>query len=371
MAVDDVVLVTGGTGFIGFRTLRYALEEGYTVRAAVRSEAKAETIRRNSTLSSIKDLSSKLSFTIVPDFLADGAFDEAVKGVKYVLHVASPLTTGFTVTDDLEAGIIKPAVQGTLGLFESAKKESSVKRIVVTSSMVAIPPIAVLIGQQASEHVFSPKDRAHDVPGPYPAVIVAYVQSKIAALKEGEAWVEKHKPQFDVIHIHPSFVGGRNDLAQNVEELCTGTNPSEYPPESIPSLRHELTYLAAPVFLESVLGKDSDEYPGPRVANYIDVDDVAKAHVLSLSEKVAGGQSFLLTNEGGDMKWNDAQAIAKKHFPDAVKSGPLPNDFAEQQFMVLHCDISKTEETFGKSKSYEETIKAIVGQYLELKEKAK
>ncbi|KAK0255810.1 hypothetical protein LTR02_017719 [Friedmanniomyces endolithicus] len=349
MAVDDVVLVTGGTGFIGFRTLRYALEEGYTVRAAVRSEAKAETIRRNSTLSSIKDLSSKLSFTIVPDFLADGAFDEAVKGVKYVLHVASPLTTGFTVTDDLEAGIIKPAVQGTLGLFESAKKESSVKRIVVTSSMVAIPPIAVLIGQQASEHVFSPKDRAHDVPGPYPAVIVAYVQSKIAALKEGEAWVEKHKPQFDVIHIHPSYVGGRNDLAQTVEELCTGTNP---------------------IFLESVLGKDSDEYPGPRVANYIDVDDVAKAHVLSLSEKVAGGQSFLLTNEGGDMKWNDAQAIAKKHFPDAVKSGLLPNDFAEQQFMVLHCDISKTEETFGKIKSYEETIKALVGQYLELKEKA-
>ncbi|KAK1060053.1 hypothetical protein LTR12_011986 [Friedmanniomyces endolithicus] len=343
MAVDDVVLVTGGTGFIGFRTLRYALEEGYTVRAAVRSEAKAETIRRNSTLSSIKDLSSKLSFAIVPDFLADGAFDEAVKGVKYVLHVASPLTTGFTVTDDLEAGIIKPAVQGTLGLFGSAKKEPSVKRIVVTSSMVAIPPIAVLIGQQASEHVFTPKDRAHDVPGPYPAVIVAYVQSKIAALKEGEAWVEKHKPQFDVIHIHPSFVGGRNDLAQNVEELCTGTNPS----------------------------KDSDEYAGPRVANYIDVDDVAKAHVLSLNEKVAGGQSFLLTNKGGDMKWNDAQAIAKKHFPDAVSSGLLPNDFAEQQFMVLHCDISKTEETFGKIKSYEDTIKAVVGQYFELKEKAK
>jgi len=228
MAVDDIVLVTGGTGFIGFRTLRYALEEGYTVRAAVRNEAKAENIRRNSTLSSIKDLSSKLSFVIVPDFLADGAFDKAVKGIKYVLHLASPLTTGFTVTDDLEAGIIKPAVQGTLGLFESAKKEPSIKRIVVTSSMVAIPPIAVLIGQQASEHVFTPADRAHDVPGPYPAVIVAYVQSKIAALKEGEAWVEKHKPQFDVIHIHPSYVGGRNDLAQNVEELCSGTNPSKY-----------------------------------------------------------------------------------------------------------------------------------------------
>ncbi|TKA65418.1 hypothetical protein B0A55_09751 [Friedmanniomyces simplex] len=350
MAAGDLVLVTGSTGFIGFRTLRHALEEGYTVRAAVRSDAKADLLRRNPTLSSIQDLPSKLSFIIVPNILAQGAFDEAVKGVKYILHVASPLTTGITMDDDLEAKIIRPAVYGTLGLFGSAKKESSVKRIVVTSSMVTIPPIAVLTGQQPTEQVFKPEDRAHDVPGPYPAVIAAYVQSKIAALKEGEAWVVKHKPQFDVIHILPAFVGGRNDLAQNVEQLCTGTN----------------FYFLAPV-----LGQEATEAAGPRVANYIDVDDVAKAHVKSLNEEVAGDQSFLLTNKGDDMKWNDAKEIAAKHFPDAVKSGLLPNDGDISPYMVIYSDISKTEETFGRIKSFEESVKAVVGQYLELKEKAK
>ncbi|KAK5685260.1 hypothetical protein LTS10_003338 [Elasticomyces elasticus] len=342
---NDVVLVTGGTGFIGFATLKKALEDGYTVRAAVRSEAKADNLRTNP---SIKKFASNFSFVVVPDILAPHAFDEAVKGVKYILHLASPLTTGISLEDDLDAHVIQPAVRGTLEVLESAAKEASVKRIVICSSIVAIVPVETLTGAKAPDHAFRPEERAHDVPGPYPAVIVAYVQSKIAALKEAEAWVEKEKPSFDVIHIHPSFVGGRNDLARNLEELKTGTN----------------FYFLAPV-----LGQEAATAAGPRVASYVDVDDVAKAHVLSLDDKVAGNQSFMLSGEG-DMAWDGAKVIAAKHFPDAVGK-VFPNDGESAPFpFSVPADNSKTVKTFGKLRTYEETVKAVVGQYIELSQQA-
>ena len=86
MAGGDLVLLTGATGLVGFAVLRAALKKGYKIRAAVRSEAKAETVRSNPTL---KDISKdQLSFVIVPDILPDGAFDEAANGVKYILQVA-------------------------------------------------------------------------------------------------------------------------------------------------------------------------------------------------------------------------------------------------------------------------------------------
>merc|ERR1712227_662185 len=85
----DLVLITGATGLVGFGVLRAALEHGYKLRAAVRSEQKAEIIRSNPTMKGISE--HQLSFVIVPDILAEGAFDEAVKGVKFILHVASPV----------------------------------------------------------------------------------------------------------------------------------------------------------------------------------------------------------------------------------------------------------------------------------------
>lgn len=83
---------TPQTGHIGFRVLRYALEYGYQVIAVVRSEAKASVIRTHPLLQHKNDL-SRISFAIVPDFTASQAFDTAVRGAQYIIHVASPLAT--------------------------------------------------------------------------------------------------------------------------------------------------------------------------------------------------------------------------------------------------------------------------------------
>ncbi|KAK5168166.1 uncharacterized protein LTR77_006734 [Saxophila tyrrhenica] len=334
-----LILLTGGTGYIGFRTLQYALDKGYHVRAAVRTDAKAKALRQK-----LPKHEGKLETILVPNILAPGAYDAAVKGVKYVVHLASPLPDGDTPVDDYNAEMFRPAIQGTLGILESSRKEYSVKRVVITSSMVAIVPFAGLMGQLGEDVVITPDDRAEDIPPPYPKPIVAYVQSKIASLRSAEAWMYRSQPKFDMITIHPAFVGGRNDFATSTEELLTGTNMGFFAP---------------------ILGQEVVEKVGPRVAGLVDVGDVAKAHIESLDEKVAGNQAFLLTNKGGDVAWNDAKAVVQKKFPDAVGK-QFPNNGSVEPHFWSRTDIEKTEKTFGKLTSFEETIEGLAGQYLEL-----
>ena len=75
---------------------------------------------------------------IVSDITAPGAYDDAVKGVKYVVHVASPFASPDLFESDYETNYIQPAVRGTVGMLESAVKVSGIERIVITSSIVAI-----------------------------------------------------------------------------------------------------------------------------------------------------------------------------------------------------------------------------------------
>jgi uncharacterized protein YbjT (DUF2867 family) len=77
--MTKTVLVTGASGFIAAHVLKDFLDAGYHVRAAVRSEKSAAKVRQ--THSKYGDA---LSFAIVPDMVAEGAFDDAVKGVDGV-----------------------------------------------------------------------------------------------------------------------------------------------------------------------------------------------------------------------------------------------------------------------------------------------
>jgi nucleoside-diphosphate-sugar epimerase len=79
-----------------------------------------------------------LECVIVPDITADGAYDEAVKGVDSIIHIASPLPMP-SVTDYKEQ-IIVPATRGTVGMLQSAMKAPTVKRIVITASIGSIVP---------------------------------------------------------------------------------------------------------------------------------------------------------------------------------------------------------------------------------------
>jgi nucleoside-diphosphate-sugar epimerase len=119
---------------IGFRILVQLLEAGYNVRAASRNQAGFE---RLSSLSQVASFKTQLSSVVVPDITVPGAYDEAVKGVKYIIHVASPLA-GKNAGTDYEASMIRPAIQGTVGILESASKTTGIARVVITASVASL-----------------------------------------------------------------------------------------------------------------------------------------------------------------------------------------------------------------------------------------
>jgi len=287
----DLILLTGATGLVGFAVLRAALEKGYKIRAAVRSEEKAEIVRSNPTLKGFDE--NQLSFAIVPDILPEGAFDSAAQGVRYILHVASPVPAPhITGEDDLETVIVKPAIQGTMGILHSARKAGTVQRVVITSSAAALIPMAAMVGQADKDHIFGPDDRVDPVPAPYENIPqVAYSASKILALQAAEEFA-KQKPGFDVIHIHPSVVLGRDELALKAKDLDKGSNH----------------FALAPV-----LGENN---PAPFPMSICHISDVAEAHVRALDPEIDGNQSFLLSctgDEGYEVRLNRFLSSTSPH----------------------------------------------------------
>jgi succinate dehydrogenase (ubiquinone) flavoprotein subunit len=134
---NGLVFITGGTGHVGFRTLVTALQLGYSVRAAVRSESKKQQILSAESIKSLNP-GRKLTFVIVPDLTVDGAYDEAVQGAAYIIHLASPIPLkGEIKAEDFQSALINPTISGTLSVLKAAAKTKSVKRVVITSSIVA------------------------------------------------------------------------------------------------------------------------------------------------------------------------------------------------------------------------------------------
>lgn len=339
----DLVLITGATGHVGFRTLRSLLESGYIVRAAVRSDAKADFIRSNPVLKDVP--TSQLSFVKVTDFTPGGAFDAAVDGVKYVVHLASPIPDADAAkAEDQASHFITPAVRGTVGMLESAKKAGSVKRVVITSSLVANAPPDVLAGATPSTLIYTGDSRYPRVEPPFANPFHAYIASKVAALAEGEAWIKANPDAgFDVIHIHPGYVIGRDDTVRSADQITEGTNGYA---------------------LSIVLGVRTDQ---PKAGSLVHVDDVARTHVLALKPDIPGNESYVSVSGGveGDV-WENALNTVHKHFPKAVADGTLLNNGTAPTLRLL-VDNSKTERIFGfVHKSYEEQVKSVVGHYLEL-----
>jgi nucleoside-diphosphate-sugar epimerase len=342
----DLVLVTGGSGLIGIRTIQLALKAGYSIRAAVRSQAKADAILATPTVKALNP-GSRLTFVIVPDMLAPGAYGEAVKGVKYIFHIASTTIKdeGFK-PEQFEPELIQPALKGTLSILEAAHKTAGIKRIVITSSEVAIIPWEEFITKEV-DTVF---DDTYQIPtpmGPYNHMFEAYAAGKVRALVATKEFIAENKPEWDVVNILPSFVIGENELITDPELLCDSTNAAA---------------------LAQVLGRDSGWGAVPSTS--VHVEDVAKLHVLALdTDKIPGNQSFLAMSDGEKWgtTWGDAIEIVNRHFPEAVKKGVLPNTGLTPTKRT-RVDVRRTEEVFGiKFQGYEEQVKSLVGQYLMLK----
>jgi nucleoside-diphosphate-sugar epimerase len=324
MASENLVLLTGATGFLGYLTLLDLLKSGYSVRAAVRSTAKVDRLLAAPSLKALAPSESRLSFVSVPDMTAPGAYDEAVKGVRYIIHCASPIPSfGEGIPpppEELEDVFVKPARAGVTGLLESARSASggTLKRVVMTSSTVANVPFLYYLneGTDVATRVFTPEDRIPVAEPPYGFEFQAYSAGKAAALNAADDFVRRYGATagFDLVSIIPSWIFGHDELVSDAKSMRVGSTNS--------------------VLLGLLLGHREDL---PYGGNAVKGTDVAAAHVRALRPEVPGNQAFIVNTT---IVWEDAIAIAKKYHPEAFADGRLSDD-GKQPTLPLLWDVSK------------------------------
>src|SRR5882762_1463297 len=113
---DELVLVTGGSGFVGVHCILELLNAGYRVRTTVRSLKRETDVRAMLKVGGV-EAGDRLSF-VAADLESDAGWPEAVAGCAYVLHVASPLPASVPKHED---ELIVPAREGTLRVLRASR----------------------------------------------------------------------------------------------------------------------------------------------------------------------------------------------------------------------------------------------------------
>ncbi|MCJ1448986.1 MAG: hypothetical protein MMC23_009505 [Stictis urceolatum] len=360
---SPLVLLTGATGFIGFETLLTLLTSPYpNVRLAVRDPAKASTLLTNPALSALlSSPSSPLAptFAHVPSITAPGAYSSAIKDVTHVIHIASPLPMSNPAGHlTAQESYIAPAVRGALEILEAAHATPTVKSVVITSSVTALIPSDTWRARETSQERFGPWRRNENWGPEYEDEAEAYGASKTAQQVAVEEWVEAHRPAFEVVTVHPSWVFGRAEICSTSEELGKGTNK----------------FLLGAATGVSPFG-EWRRLSGACVS----VGDVARAHVLALGlgrdgEEEGNGNGkgsgkvrrFALSTEA---RFEDIPGIVGREFPDEVREGLLSVE-GKQRSSPLKYDGSEAEKMLGfRYETMEEMLKGLLAQYVGLKKK--
>ena len=190
------VMLTGATGYVGGRIAEKLLEEGHTVHAPIRNPESKEKTKYLDAL--VSKTNGQLKY-FKADLLEMGSYDEAMQNCELVIHCASPFIMS---TQNPQKDLVDPALKGTENVLNSANKTESVKRIVLTSSCVAMYGDAKDTREYPNETMTESNWNTTSSLKKSP-----YNFSKVLA--EKKAWeIQEQQDQWDLVTINPSFVLG-------------------------------------------------------------------------------------------------------------------------------------------------------------------
>lgn len=226
--------VTGGTGFIGSNLIRLLLQQGYEVKALVRSSSRLSNL-------------DSLDIETVEGDLNDSNLSQQIQGCQVLFHVAAH----YSLWQGCQKQLYRDNVLGTRNVLQAARL-ADVERVVYTSSVAAIG--VGKNGQTVDETYQSPVD----------CLVGDYKKSKYFAEQEA---VEAFKLGQDLVIVNPSTPVGAWDL----KPTPTGETIVRF-------LERKM-----PFYVDTGL-------------NIIDVRDVAWGHLLAL-EKGRSGDRYILGNQ--------------------------------------------------------------------------
>lgn len=211
------VLVTGATGYVASQVAKHFLERGYKVRGTVRDLKRASWLV-DDVFKPYTD-HGDFELALVPDLAAPHAFDDAVRGVSAIAHVASVVTF-----DPDPEHVVPQTVRGAVSVLEAALGEPSVSAFVYTSSIVAAaipkPGSATRVGRETWNDAAVRLARA---PPPYEPGrgSVVYMASKTEAERAVWAFVAERRPHFSVNSVSPSTIMGEPLHRSHIESQAS------------------------------------------------------------------------------------------------------------------------------------------------------
>ncbi|XP_078446606.1 NAD(P)-binding Rossmann-fold superfamily protein [Wolffia australiana] len=309
-----VVCVTGASGYIASWLVKLLLEKGYTVRGTVRDLGDP---RKTDHLRQLDGANERLHL-FQGNLLEEGSFDEVVDGCEGVFHTASPF---FNTVTDPQVELLDPAVKGTMNVLRSCAKASSVKKVVVTSSIAAVaynerprtPDVTV------DETWFSSAKLCEENKS-------WYVLSK--TLAEDAAWKFSKEHGIDMITINPAMVIG-------------------------PLLQPTLNTSAAAI-LNLINGATT--FPNFSFG-WVNVKDVANAHILAFEVPSANGRYCLVESVA---HFSEIVDIIRRLFPIIT----LPERCVDDKHMPVYNVSKEKAKSLGVTfitleESLKETIESL------------
>lgn len=284
MMKKELVVITGGSGFIAIHIILQLLQQGYAVRTTVRSLKRTALIHEMLATGGVTDLTD-LEITEA-DLTSDDHWAATMTGATYVIHVASPTPNRVYRNED---EMIRPAIDGVLRVLTAAR-DAGVSRVVLTSAYGAI-----FAGHHQRTTPYTEADWS-DVTA---KKIHPYQKSK--TLAEQAAW---------------QFI---NTAGQGME--LAAVNPVGVMGPVLAS-----DYSHSNVQIQQLLEGQVKAVPNVD-SGYVDVRDVASLHLLAMTQPQAAGERFLATT-GETLSMLDVATILRVAFPQFAPKLPtktIPN----------------------------------------------
>ncbi|GME96476.1 unnamed protein product [[Candida] boidinii] len=265
---SDKVLVTGANGFVATHVVDVLLSKGYKVIGTARSEAKYETL--------LKEFKAKyphgnISFEIVKDIATANAFDEVLKkhsDIKHVIHTATPVVFGLDKSP--EEVYRAPAVEGTKNILTAIRDYGrQVEHVVITSSQGTMIEFDRVVQPLIDENYWSSLtwDQVGDND------MKGYVASKKLAEKAAWDFTKTESPNFALTTITPPYIFGPQVFDSQVGKTLNASNQ-------------------VLVNTLSIDPKTTEAQKGNH-GLYVDVRDVASAHVAPLTTTTTNNKRLL------------------------------------------------------------------------------
>ncbi|KAH8806523.1 hypothetical protein DL96DRAFT_1698918 [Flagelloscypha sp. PMI_526] len=340
MSSSSRVLVSGASGYLGTQIVNELLASGYSVRALVRG-SKVAPFKK-----AYADAGDRVEVFEINDISQD-TFTTAFDGIGSLIHSASPLPGKGTPEELLQA-----AIEGTLNIIRQAEK-AGIKKVVFTSSFATVRNAK----NSFTAEDWNPVTKEEALAGTL-SEMGAYAASKTYAERAVWDWAEAH-PHVDVTVLNPSFFYGA--LAPQLQALIPSDKANDY---SLFSTTISIYQLLFPEGKFTSWGM------------FIDIKDLAKLHVLSLTGKPATevGRKRLIIANPNTIDWNEAMNILRDERPELV-GRLIKGEASPTQPSTFSLDFERLEEVLGFKKtdfsSFQKTLLETVDSLLEVESRWK